>query len=266
MHFRRSDTLAIIGTTASSILSAYAWLYSIGLVPLFTFVTGAFFTLWTQERFENKRRKQEFDKKMTESVYGPLHQELSSFLKDLNDFQSSMNPTNRISTLASLAKDYRYGFSKKGILQGVEELRNRLLPYATLYNEARDRVQSFILQTLDKNQIKRSVLFSIHDNQNREVHSAIQIIEPIFRDKTPMQFLNELPIPYMNISAKVHFMYPQDIGGPLSQEHKIELISKNILEEVRKDPVVQEQRREREFLIEKCCSLLELIKKEITLS
>ena len=82
----RSDIWSGIGAILSSAMSVYAWLYSIGLVPLFTFIAGALFTLWTQERLQKKKQKREFDEKMTEHIYGPLHQELNSILKDLKNF------------------------------------------------------------------------------------------------------------------------------------------------------------------------------------
>jgi hypothetical protein len=265
MVHSRSDVWTSIGTAMSSALSVYAWLYSIGLVPLFTFITGAFFTLWTQERFENKRRKQEFDRKMTEYVYGPLHQELSSFLKDLIDFQSSMGPTDRISTLTTFVKDYRYGLAKKEIQHGIEELRTRLLPYATLYNEARDITRVFIEQSLDKSKIDHHVSFAILGSEKQQLYIT-NMLEPIFRDKTPLQFLTEQPIPYMNTSTMVFVNYPPTSVELYTNEHKIEQISKDALEKARKYPVVQKQRLERLLLIEECTLLLEMIRKEITLS
>jgi len=264
MLLGRSDIRAIIGTAVSSALSVYAWLYSIGLVPLFTFITGFFFTLWTQERFENKRRKQEFDRKMTEYIYGPLHQELSSFLKGLTEFQSSLNPVDRISTLSSFMKDYRYGFAKEEIHHCVEELQKRLLPYAKLFDEARSRTQFFIEQGLDKYQIDHLVRFSVLGSEKQGLYH-VAIIEPIFRDKTPSQFLAEQPIPYGNTSTMVYTSY-RPAGELFSNEHRIEQISKDVLEKVRKDPTIQEQRRERELLIKECTSLLGIIRKEITLS
>ena len=265
MILGRSDVWTSIGTVVSSALSVYAWLYSIGLVPLFTFVTGSFFTLWTQQRFESKRRKQEFERKMTEYVYGPLHQELSSFLKDLIDFQSSTSPTDRISALANFTKNYRYGFAKKEMLHGMEELQKRLLPYATLVNEARRITQSFIEESLDKHQIHHFVTFKVLSSEKQELY-FISMIEPIFRDKTPLQFLAEQPIPYRNTSTMVFISLNPGSGEPFSSEHRIEQISKGVLEELRKDPTVQEQRAERKILIEECILLLEMIRKEITLS
>ncbi len=105
MFSDHSDVWAGIGAVLSSILSGYAWLHSIGLLPLFTFVAGAFFTLFTPERLEKKRRRRAFDTKMTEHIYGPLHQELNSLLRDLRAFQS---PTGHLRTLGNIMEDYRY--------------------------------------------------------------------------------------------------------------------------------------------------------------
>jgi len=265
MPLGRSDVWASVGTAVSSALSVYAWLYSIGLVPLFTFITGAFFTLWTQERFEDKRRKQEFDRKMAEHVYGPLHQELSYFREDLINFQSSMGPTDRISTLANFMRDYRYGFVKEEIRHGIEGLQKRLLPYATLFNEARNITRSLIEKGLDKYEIHHFVTFKVIGNEKQDLYS-IPIIEPIFRDKTPLQFLAEQPIPYRSTSTIVLVGYSPPIGELFSNEHRIEHISKDVLAKMRKDSTVQEQREERNLLIKECTSLLGMIRKEITLS
>ena len=70
MSSNRIDVWSGIGAIASSILSVYAWLYSIGLVPLFTFITGALFTLWTQERLEKKRQKQEIQNQHIKKCVG----------------------------------------------------------------------------------------------------------------------------------------------------------------------------------------------------
>lgn len=262
----RSDIKDVIGAAVASALSAFAYLYSIGLVPVFTFIAGMFFTMWAQERFEMKRRKQEFDRKMTEYIYGPLHQEVSSFLKDLEGFQSSLGPVDRNSTLAIFMKDYRYGFAEKEIRDKAEDLQKMLLPYATLFNEARNKTLSLIKEGLIKSGIDQSVRFSILDSEKRSLGQSIEIIEPIFKDKTPWQFIAEQPVPYRNITIEIYIGYHPESVELFSKDHKIEQLSKEVLEKVRDDSLVEEYRQQRSLLMEKCVLLLGLIRTEITLS
>jgi hypothetical protein len=77
------DFWAGVGAILSSIASVYFWLNSMGLVPLFTFIAGACFTLWTQERLEKKRRERLKDMKMSEHVYGPLYKGLKGIWAEL---------------------------------------------------------------------------------------------------------------------------------------------------------------------------------------
>lgn len=203
---------------------------------------------------------------MTEYVYGPLHQELNSFREDLIDFQSSTNPTNRISTLSNFMKDYRYGFAKGEIHDTIEKLQNRLLPYSMLFSEAQSITQSNIEQSLDAHQIDRFVVFKVL-GRRQEILYYFNMIDCIFKDKTPMQFLSEQPIRNRNTSSIVRIgTRPESSGEHFSNEHIIEQISKDVLEKLRKDPTAQEQWDERKPLVRECTSLLAMIRKEIILS
>jgi len=211
-----SDIWAGVGAILSSIASAYAWLYSIGLVPLFTFIAGVLFTLWTQERLEKKRQKREFDKKMTEYIYGPLHQELNSLLNDLKAFQSPADPVNRVATLNNIMKDYRYDLVKDEIRHRLEDLQKRLPPYAAILNEARRETETHIGRRLHENGISREIKFVIWAG-GLEIDNTV-MIEPIFRDKTPLQFLYERARPYRNTSMIV-YVGPKS-EGQFSKEHR----------------------------------------------
>jgi len=232
-----------------------------GLVPLSTFITGACFTLYTQERLERKRRKREFDKKMTEYVYGPLHRELSLLLEDLRAFQSPTGSIDRAADLGFITKDYRYDLVQEKLRHRFEGLQKRLPLYATLVHEARSATEVYINRDLAKHEIGREVLFQIW--AGGQVLS-VPIMEPIFCDKTPFDFLTEKGREYGKFRIIVYVGNKSE--GEFSNEHKINQISKSILEEVRKESLVQEQRREREHLLKECTSLIELVRQEIVLS
>jgi len=262
MSSDHSDVWTGIGAILSSILSAYAWLNSIGLVPLFTFIAGACFTLWTQERLEKKRRKREFDKKMTQHIYGPLHQKLTAILEELEAFRSPTDPFSPTFGFYDIMSDYRYGLVKERIRYQFEEFQKSLSPYAALLKEAHREAESHMGRCLTKHEISGQIRFDIW--AGGEMMYSIGILNCIFEDKTPLQFLTEEARPYKNFLMVV--CVGNDSEGKFSEEHRIHRISLEILEEVRKDPTVQEQRREREVLLKQCNSLIESTEKEIVLS
>jgi hypothetical protein len=262
MSSDHSDVWTGIGAILSSILSAYAWLNSIGLVPLFTFIAGACFTLWTQERLEKKRRKREFDKKMTQHIYGPIHQKLTEVLEELEAFRSPTDPFNPMYGFYNIMSDYRYGLVKKENRDQLEEFQKRLPPYAALLKEARREVESRTGRCLAEHGISGNIRFEIW--AGGETIKYTDVIATILKDKTPLQFLSEEARPYKNFSMIVYVGNASE--GNFSEEHRMHRISLEILEEVRKDPIVQEQRREREVLLKQCNSLIESIEKEIVLS
>lgn len=245
----------------SSIVSVYAWLYSIGLVPLFTFIAGACFTLWTQERLEKKRRKREFDKRMTERVYGPLHQGLNSIQRDLRAFQSPIGSFDLVATLEGIMEDYRYSLVEEKLRHRLEEFQKRLQLYAALVYEARRETEVYIARGLKEHEIDDKVAFEIHAG---EQILSFPLIEPIFKDKTPFDFLKEEAKPYGKFSIYVYVKNKSE--GALSSEHRLNRISKDILKELSENSIIQEQRRERERLLTECKSLIESIRKEIVLS
>lgn len=246
-----SDFWAGVGTIASSIASAYAWLYSIGLVPLFTFITGACFTFWTQERLEKRRRERERDRLMTELVYGPLHKELNSILVNLENFQS---PTG--ASLKGIMEDFRFNLVKEELRRRIKFFEERLEPYRVLSSVARFETESHLM---------KGGGYEVHFEVWAGGNAIFQIpmIEPIFQDKSPLDFLREKMERYQNVSIIVYVKNKSE--GHFSSEHRIHQISTDILLKVREDPRIQEQRREREYLMKECNSLIESIEKEIVL-
>jgi len=261
MSSDHSDVWTGIGAILSSILSAYAWLNSIGLMPLFTFIAGACFTLLTQERLEKKRRKREFDKKMTQHIYGPIHRKLTAVLEALEAFTSPTDPFTPMFGFYDIMSDYRYGLVKKENRDQLEEFQKRLPPYAALLKEARREVESRTGRCLAEHGTG-NIRFEIW--AGGETVKWVDIIDTIFEDKTPLQFLSEEARPYKNFSVIIYVGNASE--GHFSEEHRMHRISLEILEEVRKDPTVQEQRREREVLLKQCNSLIESIEKKIVLS
>lgn len=245
-----------MGAIASSIASAWAWFNSIGLVPVFTFITGAFFTMYTQERLEKKRRKRNFQIKMTEHIYGPLHRELNSILVNLKDFQW---PT--VTSFDNIMEDYRFDLVKREIHTRIEEFKKRLPRYVALLSDARRETESYIMKGLSKHEKEWEVTFGIWI-AGKQSH-IISLIEPIFKDRGPLDFLIERTGSYENASIIVYVRGKSE--GVFSKEHRIHKISMEILEEVRKDPLVIKQRRERENLLNECNSLIESLGKEIVL-
>jgi hypothetical protein len=253
----RSDIWAGVGAILSSLVSTYAWLYAIGLVPLFTFIAGACFTLWTQERLEMKRRKREFDKKMTEHVYGPMYKELTSIRASLRGFQQSSG-----GLLHTIFQDYRFNLVKEDLSRRIKELCCRLPPYSALLNEASSETEIYIGRGLKKHKIEGGVRFVIWSG-SREIFSY-PLTDPVFEDKSPLDFLTKRAEPYRNTFVIVYV--GRDSEGRFSKEHRIHQISLDILKKTRKDPTVQKQRRERELLLKECNELIEAIKEKIVLS
>jgi len=247
-HF---DFWAGIGAIGSAIVSAFAWLYSIGLVPVSMFITGAFFTLWTQERLEKKRRKRDSDIKITEHIYGPLHKELNSILGSLKNFQS---PTG--ASLKGIMEDFRFNLVEKELRYQIWDFQEGLDPYTVLSSMAHYETESHLMTGGGM-----EVMFEVH--AGGDAIFQMPMIEPIFKDKTPLDFLAEKVERYQNASMIVYVKGKSE--GLFSSEHRIHQISIDILTKVREDPSVQRQRKEREYLIKECTSLIESIEKEIVL-
>lgn len=240
----------------SSIAGAFAYLYSIGLVPVCMFIAGACFTLWTQERFEKKKRHRDREIKMTEHIYGPLHKELSSILVGLREF---LSPTGV--SLDGTIEDFRFGLVKEELDRRIKEFRVRLTPYPDLLSRALNETNFHTSMELGKHEIKKDVRFSVFFG-NSEIFT-IPMTDIIFKDKTPLDYLTERTRPYKNASIIVYV--DSNSEGKFSSEHRMQQISKDILVRVREDPSVKEQREEREYLLKECASLIEAIEKEVVL-
>jgi len=262
MFSDRSDIWSGIGAVLSTAVSVYGWFYSIGLASLFTFIAGALFTLATQERLEKKRQKREFDKKMTEHIYGPLHQELNSILKDLKNFQSPVDSVNRVATLENFMENYRYDLVNEELRYHLEEFQKRLQPYAVLWREARNETEIRTKRSLDKHEISGKITFVI-TAEMQEIDRT-NIIELVFRNKTPLQFFAQKAGPYG--TAYMIGYVGQKSEGYISKDHRMHKISMEITKELSKTPTIQAQRKEREHLLEECYSLIETIRKQIVLS
>ena len=184
MSSNHSDIWAGIGTTLSAIASVYAWLNSIGLVPLFTFITGVCFTLLNQERLEKKRQKREFGVKMTQHIYGPIHQKLTAMLEELEAFRPPTDPFTSSFSFYDIMIDYRYGLVKKESRDQLEEFQKRLPPYAALLKEARREVESRTGRCLTEHGIStRNIRFEIW--AGGETIKSVDPIDIILEDKTP---------------------------------------------------------------------------------
>lgn len=257
MPLQRFDILTGIGTLASSAVAIYGWLYSIGLAQLFMFIAGAGFTMLNQERIENKRQQRERQRRMSELVYGPLHGLLNSILKNLEGFQPATD-----TCLDGITKGWRFNLDdiiRKKLGPQIEKFRERLVPYADLCKHARRETETHILKEFGKHKITKGVRFEVWLGGN--VILSPSIVDIIFSDKTPLEYIAEKvssyarPIVYVNNKSE----------GILSSEHRIHQISMDILPKVREDLSVQEQRREREYLIKECNSLIESTEKQIVL-
>ena len=258
-HF---EFLAGLGTVVFIIMSVLAWFRYLPyeLTTVFTFLAGSFFTLWNVERLENKRRKRDREVKMTEYVYGPLHQELNALLKDLRTFQSPTGSVNRVAKLERVMENYRYDLVEEKLRHRLEKLQERLEPYSALVHAARRETETHILRGLRKLEIDRRVRFDIWVGGKR---INVPIIDPIFRGKTPLDFLTEKVRGFRKFSLTVYVGNKTE--GRFSSEHRIHQISKDILKEASENPTIQEQRRERVRLIQECNSLFGEIEKKVVL-
>ena len=256
MHTDLSEIGAGVGAIASSIASAWAWSNSVGLVPVFTFIAGAFFTLWAQERLEKKRQKHERERFMTALVYGPLHKELNSILANLRAFQS-----NTSASLGIIMKDFMFNLVKTELRNRIKEFQERLHPYAILLSDARRETETHVGRGLSNYEIKGQVTFVVFAGGGELFR--IPMIEPIFADKSPLDFLEEKVGKYQ---ADMLIVYVKNKSeGHFSSDHRIHQISMDILTKVREDPSVQRQRKEREYLIKECNSLIESLEKKFAL-
>ena len=257
MHTDLTEIGTGAGAIISSIGSAWAWFNSIGLVPVFTFIAGAFFTLWTQERLEKKRRKRNYAIKMTEQIHGPLHKELNSALTNLRAFQSGFG-----ASLETIMDDFRFDLVKTKLRNRIKEFQERQHPYAILLRDARRETETHILRGLSDHEIKGKVRFDVFSAG--DTLFSIPMIEPIFANKRPLDYIEEKVRRYQPVSMIIVYVKNKS-EGRFSKDHRIHKISDDILNKVREDTTVRRQRKEREDLIKECNSLIESIGKEIVL-
>lgn len=123
MSSDHSDLWAGIGAVVSSALSVLAWFHSIGLTALFTFVAGSLFTLWRVERLEKKRRKRDFDLKMTEHIYGPLHKGLFMIRGNLDRFDPAYDHP-----IENAMKDWRFNLVGDDLSSKIKDFTSKLPP------------------------------------------------------------------------------------------------------------------------------------------
>lgn len=235
-----------IGLIASLIVTYLTWVYSRDLAPIFMFIAGAFFTMLTQER-----RVRERAIKMTEHIYGPLHKELNSILTNLKGFGA---PTG--SSLKTIMNDFGFNLVKKELGYRIGDFQERLEPYTVLWRAARYETESHLMMRGGM-----EVRFEVWAGGDQILR--FPMMEPIFKDKTPLDFLAEKVGRYQNISMIVYVKNKSE--GQFSPEHRIHQTSIDILKKVREDPSVQRQRREREYLMKECNSLLTSLEKEFVL-
>lgn len=162
--------------------------------------------------------------------------------------------------LNNIIENFRFNLVEKEMAERIKEFRERMVPYTDLFIVARQQVDYHTKMELENYGIKE-VLFIILLG-NREILRT-SITYPIFEDKTPLEYQTEKTKQYKNTSMTVWM--GKELEEPFSNEHKINRISKEVLMKVREDPSVQEQRKEREYLINECKSLIESIEKKIVL-
>lgn len=255
MHSDHSDIWTGIGALGSSAIAVYGWLYDIGLAQLFMFIAGACFSMFAQERLEKKRRKRDFELKMTEHVYGPMHKELSSILIELRAFGRSTP-----ATVENIMNDFKFSLIKDELHHRIKNFQEKLWPHTALLNEAERKTHSYIEGVLRGHKIMHGVTFSIWAGGSQIFN--FPMLHPIFEDKTPLHFMIERAKPFRNASVTVNI---NNKSEGFSGEHRIHKISIDILTKVREDSTVQQYRREREDLLKECNSLIELIRKKIVL-
>lgn len=131
-----------------------------------------------------KRRKREFDKKMTEHEYDPMYKELISIRANLRGFQ---HPSSG-GLLYAILQDYGFNLVKEDSSRRIKELYYRLPSYSALLNEAYSETETYIGRGLRKHKIEGWVRFAVWSGR-REIFS-FPIIEPVFESKSPLDFLS----------------------------------------------------------------------------
>lgn len=245
------DLWTSIGTIVSTGLSVFAWLNAIGLVPLFTFIAGVFFSLWTQERIEKRREKRDFNRQMTSYAFGPLHKELNTISINLERFQTvDEAPLDRI------IDDFRFNLIEEKLKARIRDFCDRLPHYNVLWSIANNETNFHISMAMDKR-----VSFAIMVG-SQEFY-RYDLWEPIFKGKEPLEFLTEKGKQYQDTSIIVYVENKSE--GYLSNDQRISKISRQILTTVVQNPKIQEQRNERENLLKECHALIKLAAEKIVL-
>ena len=192
---------------------------------------------------------------MTEHIYGPLHKDLTSKRVSVTAFQGVIDISYDIMS------DFRFNLVKDDLSRRIKDFQDKLTRYSFLLSQAHHETEFHISMGLSKHEIKAEVIFAIWSGGQEVFRFPLR--EPIFRDKTPLDFLNEKAKLYPNTSMIVYVGNKSE--GKFSNEHRIHHISKEILTSVRKDATVQQFRRERKVLLKECTSLLEAIENEFVL-
>lgn len=255
----QDDVIAVLGTALSSFFVAVGFLWDIGFLQIISSVlAGSFTTYLVQYRLQNaserRREKRENVILMRDEIYGPLFESLNEILEKLRRAWSASENDIR----QEIMKHHLfYGINDK--LRGkISDLINNLEIYQTIHYSAEREVGAIIFKEVKSKfdvEPKRANYVWWRLRVGKTMLKAISLKEALFLGKSPLDILPPYKGRYVEAEIQV------SVAGQEVQEHnKVESIVKSALQKVEENPILREEKRQREILIKEISTLCDQIR------
>jgi len=255
----QDDVIAVLGTALSSFFVAVGFLWNIGFLQIISSVlAGSFATYFVQYRLQNASEKRRVKREnvilMRDEIYGSLFELLNEILEKLRrawgvsggDIQQKI-----------MSHHLFYGINDK-LRNKISDLINNLEIYQTIHYSADKEVDAIIFKEVKSKfdvQPRRSNYVLWRLKMGEVMLKAISLKEALFLGKSPLDILPPYKGRYVEAEIEV------SVAGHVVQDHnKVEFIVKSALQKIEQNPMLREEKRQREILIKEISTLCDQIR------
>lgn len=267
MH--KDDLAGILGATISTVLAAAGFVWNIGFFQLvFPYLAGALTTYVIQHRLQMESEKRENQREnyelMRDKIYGPIFQGTSVLLEKVLEFEITTYPI--VEPLKGLMDDYLFFTVAQKHRDDLAAIVDRYEKY-TMVKYAAEGVVGKIVRQVVKENCDADIG---HDTNSLfirllradQMFEAITLKDALFLGILPSNFFDDGKTKWGGDLA-VEMLVGSKRVVDLS---KLDSLYNTILELVKEEPLVDEEKYQRKALVEALQSFLEQIKPLVLLS
>jgi len=250
----------LIGSIVTVLALALGWIYQSGVLNTLVGVAiGAGIAYYVQSRTQNRAWKREDAITMRDKVYGPIFREMNEILESMELVQS---PNWEItSKLEKMRTQYFFYNMRRDLKDKFYTLTERLEKYQTIYSATHTLVLRQIREAVEKS---HKIDIGVSSGQVRlgleilkeaiEVGS-ITLEQAILQKTRPSDFIKSKKEEWReDLFTEVR------IGGQLRDLNNFESLYEDVLNEIKEEPLYQEEEKQRKFLVEELKTFLNQIK------